>query len=72
MVSQRHIRDEAVRAKEQLKRNMEDITHQIKTALTAVFFFDLLEADPDHPMEYQERLRQEVERLYEFSDLLLK
>ncbi|WP_434655580.1 sensor histidine kinase [Thermoanaerobacterium thermosaccharolyticum] len=73
LVSQRHIRDEAVRAKEQLKRNMEDITHQIKTALTAVLLLlDLLEADPDHPMEYQERLRQEVERLYEFSDLLLK
>lgn len=36
LVSQRQIRDEAVKAKEQLKRNMEDITHQIKTALTAV------------------------------------
>ena len=73
LVSQRQIRDEAVRAKEQLKRNMEDITHQVKTALTAVLLLlDLLKSDPDHSQEYQERLHQEVERLYEFSDLLLK
>jgi len=73
LVSQRQIRDEAIKAKEQLKRNMEDITHQIKTALTAVLLFlELLKSDPEHSQEYQERLRQEVERLYEFSDLLLK
>jgi len=73
LVSQRQTRDEAVRAKEQLKRNMEDITHQIKTALTAVLLLlDLVKSDPEHLTEYQERIRQEVERLYEFSDLLLK
>ncbi|PNT92056.1 sensor histidine kinase [Clostridium thermosuccinogenes] len=73
LVSQRQIRDEAVRAKEQLKRNMEDITHQIKTALTAVLLLlDLMKSDPDHLPEYWERMRQEIERLYEFSDLLLK
>jgi len=73
LVSQRKIRDEAVKAKEQLKRNTEDITHQIKTALTAVLLFlDLMKSDPDRAPEYRERMRQEVERLYEFSDLLLK
>lgn len=52
---------------------MEDITHQIKTALTAVLLLlDLVKSDPEHLTEYQERIRQEVERLYEFSDLLLK
>jgi len=73
LVSQKLVRDEAIKAKEQLKRNMEDITHQIKTALTAVLLLlELLKSDPDHSMEYQERIRQEVEFLYEFSDLLLK
>lgn len=73
LVGQRHARDEAIKAKKQLKRNMEDVTHQIKTPLTAVMLLlDLLESDPDHSLEYQKRIRQEIERLYELSDLLLK
>ena len=73
LVSQRQIRDEAVKAKEQLKRNMEDITHQIKTALTAVLLLlELLKSDPVNALEYQEHIYREVERLYELSDLLLK
>lgn len=73
LVSQRQIRDEAVKAKEQLKRNMEDITHQIKTALTAVLLLlELMKSDPVNALEYQEHIYREVERLYELSDLLLK
>lgn len=73
LVGQRQIRNEAIRARELLKRNMEDITHQIKTALTAVLLLlDLQKSDPEHSLEYQERMRQQVERLYEFCDLLLK
>ncbi|NMA31357.1 MAG: HAMP domain-containing histidine kinase [Candidatus Methanofastidiosa archaeon] len=71
--SQRRARNEAIRAKEKLRSNMEDITHQIKTPLTGILLFlDLLEADSNNSLEYQKRIRQEVERIYELSDLILK
>ena len=73
LVSQRNIRDQALQAKEQLKRNMEDVTHQIKTPLTGVLLLlELLESDPEHAEEYQWRIRKEIEHLYALSDLLLK
>lgn len=73
LVSQRNIRDQALQAKEQLKRNMEDVTHQIKTPLTGVLLLlELLESDPAHAEEYQMRIRQEIEHLYDLSNLLLK
>lgn len=73
LVSQRHARDDAIRTKEKLKSNMEDITHQIKTPLTGVLLLlDLLESDTSHSIEYQRRIRQEIEHLYELSDLILK
>ena len=73
LVSQRHAKEEAVKAKAQLKRNMEDVTHQIKTPLTGILLLlDLLETDPENAEEYQARIRQEVERLHGLSDLLLK
>lgn len=73
LVSQRHAKEEAVKAKAQLKRNMEDVTHQIKTPLTGILLLlDLLETDPENAKEYQARIRQEVERLHGLSDLLLK
>lgn len=73
LVSQRNIRDQALQAKEQLKRNMEDVTQQIKTPLTGVLLLlELLESDPEHAEEYQMRIRQEIEHLYDLSNLLLK
>ena len=73
LVSQRNTRDQALQAKEQLKRNMEDVTHQIKTPLTGVLLLlELLESDPEHAGEYQLRIRQEIEHLYDLSNLLLK
>ena len=73
LVSQKRSRDAALKAKEQLKRNMEDVTHQIKTPLTGVLLLlELWESDPHHAVEYQGRIRQEIERLCALSDLLLK
>ena len=52
---------------------MEDITHQIKTPLTGVLLLlELLESDPSNSKEYQRRIRKEIGRLYDLSDLLLK
>lgn len=73
LVNQKQSRDIAIKAKEQLKRNMEDVTHQIKTPLTGVLLLlELLESDPQHASEYQSRIYQEIDRLYMLSDLLLK
>lgn len=73
IASQRRAKDEAIKAKEKLKSNMEDITHQIKTPLTGVLLLlDLLESDTSHSIEYQRRIRQEIEHLYGLSDLILK
>lgn len=73
LISQKNIGDQALQAKEQMKRNMEDVTHQIKTPLTGVLLLqELLESDPEHADEYQMRIRQEIEHLYTLSDLLLK
>lgn len=73
LLEQRIARDDAISAREQLKRNMEDVTHQIKTPLTGVLLLlELLESDPANSIEYQSRIRKEVERLYDLSDLLLK
>ena len=73
LLEQRIARDEAISARKQLKRNMEDVTHQIKTPLTGVLLLlELLESDPANAKEYQSRIRKEVERLYDLSDLLLK
>ena len=73
LTSQKYARDEAVKARKQLKRNMEDVTHQIKTPLTGIILLlDLLKSDPDHAEEYQERIRQKIDSLRNLSDLLLK
>jgi len=72
-ISLNNLREEALWAKEQMKRNMEDVTHQIKTPLTGIMLFlDLLESDPEHGEEYRQRIRQEVEHLLNLSSLLLK
>jgi len=73
LAAQENLREQALGAREQMKRNMEDVTHQIKTPLTGILLFlDLLESDPEHGQEYMLRIRQEVEHLYNLSNLLLK
>lgn len=51
----------------------EDIAHQLKTPLTGVLLLlDLMEEDGEGRGAYLERLRAEIERLYELADLLLE
>ncbi len=73
LVEKREDRDQAVKARGTLKRNMEDITHQIKTPLTGILLLlDLLAEDETNREEYLRMIRKEMERLHGLSDLLLK
>ena len=56
-----------------MKNYIEDITHQIKTPLTGILLLlDLTEADPENLKEYTERIRNNILRITNLSDLLLK
>lgn len=73
LVAKRQKQEEAVLARQQLKRNMEDVTHQIKTPLTGVLLLlEFMETDQENSHEYLKRIQREVKKLNELSDLLLK
>ena len=56
-----------------LKRNIEDITHQIKTPLTTIqLMLDLIEQDEANQAEYIARLNEEIDRLNRLTSALLK
>lgn len=73
LVEKRESKELAVRARQLLKKNVEDITHQIKTPITGILLLlDLMKEDPDRQAEYLPRVRASLERLYRLADLLLK
>lgn len=56
-----------------LREYTEDIAHQIKTPLTgALLMLDLIDSDKANTEEYSQWLRDNITRLYELSDILLK
>ncbi len=73
LMAQSRARDRALKAKEELKRNLEDVTHQIKTPLTGILLLlELWETDIANAPGYQGKIRKEIERIYRLSDSLLK
>ncbi len=61
-----------LKSKENLKTYMEDIAHQIKTPLTGILLIlDLMEED-ENKGEYTKIIRNDVNRLYKLTDILLK
>lgn len=70
----KRIAENAEKNKETLREYTEDIAHQIKTPLTgSLLLLDLLEDDQDnHSQEYIIRLRNNLIRLYNLSEILLK
>lgn len=74
IIENKRIAENAEKNKEILKEYTEDIAHQIKTPLTgSLLLLDLLEDENDNVSEeYIERLRDNLLRLHNLSDILLK
>ena len=74
IIENKRIAENAEKNKETLREYTEDIAHQIKTPLTgSLLLLDLLEAeDKNSSEEYIERLRENLIRLHNLSDILLK
>ncbi|MDK7186542.1 sensor histidine kinase [Facklamia hominis] len=74
IIENKRIAENAEKNKETLKEYTEDIAHQIKTPLTgSLLLLDLLEDESDNVSEeYIERLRDNLLRLHNLSDILLK
>lgn len=74
IIENKRIAENAEKNKEILREYTEDIAHQIKTPLTgSLLLLDLLEDENDNlSEEYISRLRDNLLRLYNLSDILLK
>ena len=74
ILENKRIAENAEKNKEILREYTEDIAHQIKTPLTgSLLLLDLLEDEKDESVkEYISRLRGNLLRLYNLSDILLK
>lgn len=74
IIENKRIAENAEKNKEILREYTEDIAHQIKTPLTGfLLLLDLLEDENDNfSEEYIERLRDNLLRLHNLSDILLK
>lgn len=74
IIENKKIAENAEKNKEILREYTEDIAHQIKTPLTgSLLLLDLLEDEEDESVkEYISRLRDNLLRLYNLSDILLK
>lgn len=74
IIENKRIAENAEKNKEILREYTEDIAHQIKTPLTgSLLLIDLLEDEEDESVkEYISRLRDNLLRLYNLSDILLK
>lgn len=73
LVEKRESKEQAVRARQLLKKNVEDITHQIKTPITGILLLlDLMKEDPEQQADYLPRVQADLARLYRLADLLLK
>jgi signal transduction histidine kinase len=69
----RESREKALADRALLKRNIEDITHQIKTPLTTIqLMLDLIQQDDANQAEYIARLDGEIDRLNRLTSSLLK
>ena len=74
IIENKRIAENAEKNNETLREYTEDIAHQIKTPLTgSLLLLDLLEDENDNfSEEYIERLRDNLLRLHNLSDILLK
>lgn len=73
IIENRTVADNATKNGQILREYTEDIAHQIKTPLTGVLLIlDLMEEDKENVGEYINRLRGDLKRLHQLTELLLK
>lgn len=73
VIEKRQAAIEATKNRDTLKTYVEDIAHQIKTPLTGILLMlDLIDEEPTNVDEYAKYIRNDVNRLYQLTDVLLK
>lgn len=73
IVENKRIADRATNNGQILREYTEDIAHQIKTPLTgALLILDLMEEDRENNKEYIFHIRDNINRLHQLADILLK
>ncbi|WP_303863597.1 HAMP domain-containing sensor histidine kinase [Alkalibaculum bacchi] len=73
VIEKRQVAAEATKNRDILKTYVEDIAHQIKTPLTGILLMlDLINEEPTNVDEYARYIRNDVNRLYQLTDILLK
>lgn len=73
VIEKRQVAAEATKNRDTLKTYVEDIAHQIKTPLTGILLMlDLINEEPTNVDEYARYIRNDVNRLYQLTDILLK
>ncbi|MEI3611442.1 sensor histidine kinase [Pseudogracilibacillus sp. SO30301A] len=73
VLEKRQSATEATKNRDILKTYTEDIAHQIKTPLTGILLMlDLIDGEPANVKEYALYIRNDVNRLYQLTDILLK
>lgn len=73
VVSLQSLEEESRKDRLNLKNDLSNIAHQLKTPLTSIgFMVDLIDEDPENSKTYLARLKKELGRLNEFTEILLK
>lgn len=73
IVNLKSLEEEAKRQKSNLKEDLSNIAHQLKTPLTSIgFMAELIQTDKENTNIYLEKLFLELDRLKNFTEVLLK
>lgn len=73
VVNLKSLEDESKSQKLNLKKDLSNIAHQLKTPITSIgFMAELIETDPKNMKDYLEKLNLELDRLETFTEVLLK
>lgn len=73
IINIKSLEEESKRQKISLKKDLSNIAHQLKTPITSIeFMSELMEVDNKNSKIYLEKLNMELEKLNNFTELLLK
>lgn len=73
IVNLKSLEEESQRQKSNLKKDLSNIAHQLKTPITSIgFMAELIKTDKENTDIYLEKLYLELDRLKNFTEVLLK